>query len=214
MDTHILLRQLLRQPHTARTLLSSATRPQPHTFALLSPKHSYARHLSVPTILRPAFWKSMIPRPLRSGESLSSTSDVPSRQWNPATPYIVLALLVGSQAIQILWLKQERALMTRRAEAKMGILREVVERVQRGEEVDVEGILGTGVEGREREWAGLLKEIEDEELLFQSTAEKRKLKEAAEAEARDEAAQSAGDAHNSPEEAKLKVESLGGAKFY
>ncbi|KAK7189387.1 hypothetical protein PSPO01_04390 [Paraphaeosphaeria sporulosa] len=233
MDTHILLRQLLRQPHTARTLLSSATRPQPHTFALLSPKHSYARHLSVPTILRPAFWKSMIPRPLRSGESLSSTSDVPSRQWNPATPYIVLALLVGSQAIQILWLKQERALMTRRAEAKMGILREVVERVQRGEEVDVEGILGTGVEGREREWAGckyhrvhplhpignadvraVLKEIEDEELLFQSTAEKRKLKEAAEAEARDEAAQSAGDAHNSPEEAKLKVESLGGAKFY
>ncbi|KAL5398981.1 hypothetical protein PMIN06_010264 [Paraphaeosphaeria minitans] len=214
MDTHILLRQLLRQPHTARTLLSPATRPQSRTFALLSPQHSYARHLSMPTILRPNFWKSMIPRPLRPAESLSSTSDVPGRQWNPATPYIVLALLVGSQAIQILWLKQERALVTRRAEAKMGILREVVERVQRGEEVDVEGILGTGVEGREKEWAGLLKDIEDEELLFQSTMEKRKLKEAAEAEAQDEAAQNARDAHNSPEEAKVKVESLGGAKFY
>ncbi|KAF9735383.1 hypothetical protein PMIN01_06788 [Paraphaeosphaeria minitans] len=233
MDTHILLRQLLRQPHTARTLLSPATRPQSRTFALLSPQHSYARHLSMPTILRPNFWKSMIPRPLRPAESLSSTSDVPGRQWNPATPYIVLALLVGSQAIQILWLKQERALVTRRAEAKMGILREVVERVQRGEEVDVEGILGTGVEGREKEWAGckyhgahilhpnrdadicaVLKDIEDEELLFQSTMEKRKLKEAAEAEAQDEAAQNARDAHNSPEEAKVKVESLGGAKFY
>ncbi|KAF2440802.1 hypothetical protein P171DRAFT_109037 [Karstenula rhodostoma CBS 690.94] len=232
MDTHILLRQLLRHPHTARTLLTPATRPQSRTFALLSPQYAYARHLTVPTILQPAFWKSMIPRPLRPGETLSSTPNVPSRQWNPATPYIVLALLVGSQAIQILWLKQERALTTRRAEAKMGILREVVERVQRGEDVDVEGILGTGVEGREKEWAGckyhgghsldsngdadicaVLKELEDEELLFQSTLEKRKIKEAAKAEEQ-EAAQNAGDAQDSSEEARVKVESLGGAKFY
>lgn len=228
----MLLRQLLRHPHTARTLLSPATRPQSRTFALLAPQHSYARHLTVPTILRPAFWKSMIPRPLRPGESLSSTPNVPSRQWNPATPYIVLALLVGSQAIQILWLKQERALTTRRAEATMGILREVVGRVQRGEDVDVEGMLGTGVEGREKEWAGckyhgahrldpyretdicaVLKEIEDEELLFQSTLEKRKLKEAAAAEEQ-EVAQNDGDAQDSGEEARVKVESLGGAKFY
>lgn len=41
----------------------------------------------------------------------------------------------------------------RKAEAKIGLLREVVERVQRGEEVDVEGVLGTGEEGREGEWA-------------------------------------------------------------
>jgi hypothetical protein len=33
------------------------------------------------------------------------------------------------------------------------VLREVLERVQRGEEVDVEGVLGTGDVGREREWA-------------------------------------------------------------
>ena len=96
----------------------------------------------------------MIPRPLRPGETLPSTPDVPRREWNPATPYIVLALLVGSQAIQILWLKQERALATRRAEAKIALLREVVERVQRGEDVDIEGILGTGVEGWEKEWTG------------------------------------------------------------
>jgi hypothetical protein len=96
----------------------------------------------------------MIPRPLRSSETLSSTPDVPRRQWNPATPYIVLALLVGSQAIQILWVKQERALATRRAEARIGLLKEVVDSVQRGEDVDVEGVLGTGVEAREKEWAG------------------------------------------------------------
>jgi len=42
----------------------------------------------------------------------------------------------------------------RRAEAKMGILREVIERVQNGEDVDVEKVLGTGVEAEEKEWAG------------------------------------------------------------
>ena len=41
-----------------------------------------------------------------------------------------------------------------RAEAKIGVLKEVVERVQRGEDVDVEGILGTGIEEREKEWSG------------------------------------------------------------
>ena len=92
----------------------------------------------------------MIPKPFRERPS----TDAPRRGWNPATPYIVLALLVGSQAIQILWLKQERALERRRAEARIGLLREVVERVQRGEEVDVEGLLGVGREGEEGEWAG------------------------------------------------------------
>lgn len=41
----------------------------------------------------------------------------------------------------------------RRAEAKIGLLREVIERVQRGENVDVEGALGTGDPEAEREWA-------------------------------------------------------------
>jgi hypothetical protein len=175
----------------------------------------------------------MIPRPLRPGEALSSTPHVPRRQWNPATPYIVLALLVGSQAIQILWVKQERALATRRAEARIGLLREMVESVQRGEDVDAEGILGTGVEGREKEWAGckyrrgygrgpqrdadmcaVLKEIEEEELLFQSSLEKKRIKEAAKTEEQKEAARKAGSAHCTSQEARVKVESLGGAKFY
>ncbi|KAJ4358199.1 uncharacterized protein N0V89_002778 [Didymosphaeria variabile] len=210
MDTRVLLRQLLRHPHTSRTLLTPATRPQSRTFALLSPHHAHARHLTIPTILRPSFWKSMIPRPLRSGETLSSTSDVPRREWNPATPYIVLALLVGSQAIQILWLKQEKSLSTRRAEAKIGLLREVVERVQRGEDVDVEGILGAGVEGWEKEWAGLLQEIEDEELLFQSSLEKKRKKNA---KAKEQEV-GAGKDGRAQEQSRLKVESLGGAKFY
>lgn len=40
----------------------------------------------------------------------------------------------------------------RRADAKIGLLREVIERIQKGEKVDVEGLLGTGDERREREW--------------------------------------------------------------
>jgi hypothetical protein len=76
-----------------------------------------------------------------------------SREWNPATPYIILGLLVGSQAIQVLWLKQDRAHSLRKAEAKIGLLKEVIERVQRGENVDVEGVLGTGDPESEKEWA-------------------------------------------------------------
>lgn len=90
----------------------------------------------------------MIPKPFRE------RSEQPrSKEWNPATPYIILGLLVGSQAIQSLWLKQERAHSLRKAEAKIGILREVIERVQNGEEVDVERVLGTGNQENEREWA-------------------------------------------------------------
>jgi hypothetical protein len=89
----------------------------------------------------------MIPKPFKT------RAETPRpKEWNPATPYIILGLLVGSQAIQILWLKQERNHELRRAEAKIGILREVIERVQRGEKVDVEGVLGTGDVVEEREW--------------------------------------------------------------
>ena len=41
---------------------------------------------------------------------------------------------------------------TRRADAKVGLLREIIGRIQNGETVDVEGLLGTGDERREREW--------------------------------------------------------------
>lgn len=92
----------------------------------------------------------MVPKPFRE----RVPSSAPKREWNPAVPYIVLALLVGSQAIQILWLKQERAVETRRAEARVGVLREVVRKVQSGEDVDVEGLLGAGREETEKEWGG------------------------------------------------------------
>ena len=54
----------------------------------------------------------------------------------------------------------------------------------------------------------MLQEIEDEELLFQTSEEKKRARMA-------EAAEAAGAAgKKTAEEAKVRVESLGGAKFY
>ena len=53
-------------------------------------------------------------------------------------------------------------------------LREVVRRLQAGEEVDVEKILGTGVQEEEDAWEEALREIEKEELIWaESKQEKR-----------------------------------------
>jgi hypothetical protein len=41
---------------------------------------------------------------------------------------------------------------TRKAEAKLALLKEVIQRLKDGEQVDVERLLGTGDEAKEREW--------------------------------------------------------------
>lgn len=164
----------------------------------------------------------MIPKPLKDRASAPK-----SREWNPATPYIILSLLVGSQAIQILWLKQERAHSLRKAEAKIGVLREVIERVQNGEDVDVGKVLGTGDAESEKEWAegeldavespqGLanacvvLKDIQEEEALFQGKKKRKALREFA----AKEASQQASIEEAAKEQEQVKVESIGGVKFY
>ena len=207
MESTIFMRQLLRTPATCRATLLTMRH-----FSL-APSLPHTRFISTPTILRPSFWATMIPKPLRERAS-SSSSGPGSREWNPATPYIILSLLVGSQAIQILWLKQERAHGLRKAEAKIGLLREVIERVQKGEDVDVEKVLGTGDEASEREWAEVLREIQDEEALFQSKKKRRALREEA---AKEEVAQ--GEEQNASveegnEQRQAKVESIAGVKFY
>ncbi|CAO2657685.1 Nn.00g038110.m01.CDS01 [Neocucurbitaria sp. VM-36] len=210
MDPSVFFRQLLRTPAFCRTAFISPARPQGRTFALLAPSlpHSHPRFLSLPRIIQPSFWTSMVPKPIRG------YSEQPKpREWNPATPYIILGLLVGSQAIQILWLKQERGHSLRKAEAKIGILREIIERVQRGEDVPVEKVLGTGDVASEREWAEVLKDIEDEEILFQSKKRRKALRQAA-AEAEDKRQLDSPMKETNSEPAKLQVEDFGGAKFY
>ena len=75
-----------------------------------------------------------------------------TEEWNPATFFIIIFLLIGSQAIQMLALRHDITEFSRKADGKIRLLREVVEKIQKGEEVNVEGLLGTGIETKEREW--------------------------------------------------------------
>lgn len=130
--------------HSSRPVYSS----QLHRF------RTYATSMeNLPRVVQPSIWHSIIPKAFRSSE----TSRVPAKpqrtkEWNPATFFICIFLLIGSNAIQMLTLKNEYSTFSRKADAKIRLLRDVLNRVQRGENVDVEKALGTGDEEQEQEW--------------------------------------------------------------
>ncbi|KIX02686.1 uncharacterized protein Z518_08628 [Rhinocladiella mackenziei CBS 650.93] len=136
-----------------------------------------------PRVAQSSIWHSIIPKALRSRPS---TSDQPATKKppNPATYFIWIYLLIGSQAMRIMGVKNEYTAFIRKADRKVAQLREVVEKLQRGEEVDVEKILGTGDETQEREWEEALKELEEEDRIWQSN--KKKSREEQERLAREE----------------------------
>jgi hypothetical protein len=76
-------------------------------------------------------------------------------------------------AIQMIALRNEFNAFMRRADAKIDLLREVIERVQNGEEVDVEGLLGAGDPTKEKEWEEVLKEIEEEDARWTAIQAKK-----------------------------------------
>lgn len=106
----------------------------------------------------------MIPKPLRrSGKgSPGRIRGLLSGEWNPATFFIVISLIIGSNAIQLVSLKTRRLNYKRSTEAKLSLLREVIGKVQRGEDVDVEAMLGTGDPEREKEWEEVMKDLQQE----------------------------------------------------
>lgn len=53
----------------------------------------------------------------------------------------------------MLTLRNEFSSFNRKADAKIALLKDVLDRIQRGEQVDVEKVLGTGDEEQEQEWA-------------------------------------------------------------
>ena len=63
-----------------------------------------------------------------------------------------MAILIGSQAIRTLILRKEFDNYVRITDAKIHLLREVIEKLKRGEDVDVRGMLGTGDPKAEAEW--------------------------------------------------------------
>jgi hypothetical protein len=106
---------------------------------------------TTPTVLDTSFWRSLIPKPLRR-ENRQSSKSVKAREWNPATYFIVMFLLIGSMSIQMIALRNSFDRHMRQAEVRIARLREVVERIQKGEDVDVEKALGTGEPQKEAEW--------------------------------------------------------------
>lgn len=127
----------------------------------LSSQSAYlsTRSSAVPRLASPSIWASVIPKAFRQPDDPISVAERQkkkaarkSKDWNPATFFIIMALLIGSNAIQMIALKNQTRNFSRKAEAKIALLKEVIERVHKGEDVDVEGLLGTGDPEREREW--------------------------------------------------------------
>lgn len=115
----------------------------------------------------------MTPKALRGG---GPTDELPvvRKPWNPATYYIWMALLIGSQAIQLITLNKGFIKFTQETDAKLAQLKDVVRRIQNGEDPDVEAILGTGDATKEKEWEQVMRELESEDAMLQSMRKKRK----------------------------------------
>ncbi|KAK7514660.1 hypothetical protein IWZ03DRAFT_221997 [Phyllosticta citriasiana] len=164
-----------------RLLLSFTPRPSRLQWQTVHPCLCAARHAateSFPRVVQPSLWHNLVPKPFRYGSRpLSSRLSRWERLrliWrNPATIFIVFGLMMGSNAINLLLLRNSMADYSRKADAKIALLREVFEKVQKGEEVDVEGLLGTGSEESDRDWKEALEEIEGDERSWQSRKRRR-----------------------------------------
>jgi hypothetical protein len=145
MNKSTSLRRILLAPPSLRSSIFTLRASHP---TVVNP-----RGYATVSVTQPSFWKGMIPKPFRrDSASRSATKKPRSKEWNPATFFIFIFLLIGSMSIQMIALRNEFAAFSRRADAKIGLLKEVIERIQKGEDVDVEGLLGTGDAKREREW--------------------------------------------------------------
>ena len=81
--------------------------------------------------------------------------------------FIVLGIVMGSNAINLLALRNEMLNFTRRTEARLALLREVIGKVKAGEEVDVKRALGTGDPKAEAEWEEVVRELETTDMLWE-----------------------------------------------
>ncbi len=142
---------------------------------------------TLPRFAQPSIWQSIVPRALRT-RSENASEPIRNKIRNPASYFIWIYILIGSQAIHILQVQNEFNTFMRKAELKIGKLREVVEALQRGDVIDVEKVLGTGDETQELEWEEALREIENEDRVWQTNRQKRReAKERAKEEAAREA---------------------------
>lgn len=73
----------------------------------------------------------------------------------------------------MLTLKNEYSTFSRKADAKINLLKDVLDRAQRGDNVDVEKVLGTGDEEQEQEWRDVLRNVAEVDQLWQAKDRKR-----------------------------------------
>ncbi|KAI2630900.1 hypothetical protein GGR54DRAFT_175890 [Hypoxylon sp. NC1633] len=193
-----------------RKALNSAAPIRPTVLrALCVNPHQFPRHASsVPTIAQPSFWKNMIPKPFRRRSEPTVDWGVPkkpkSKEWNPATFYLIIFLFIGSMSIQMIALKRDFDTFMRRSEVQIGLLREVVEKLQRGEDVDVGKTLGAGDAEKELEWEEVLKEIERDDIL-KSTRKPEKTRQPSSASVKTEAERAAAAPDSTTEPQKSKT---------
>ncbi|KAJ4391743.1 hypothetical protein N0V93_005363 [Gnomoniopsis smithogilvyi] len=155
--------------HLAEKRLLQSTgilRSLPATRYSLRPALTTPRAVStVPRIAETSFWKSLVPKPWRRENRPVRDPAAPkkswlSKEWNPATFFIIVFLLIGSMSIQMISLRNRFDAHTRRSEVRIGLLREVVEKLRDGEDVDVENVLGSGDPEKEAIWEEVMNEIE------------------------------------------------------
>ncbi|KAM5482198.1 hypothetical protein MaudMau93_006821 [Microsporum audouinii] len=119
-----------------------------------------------------SMWNSVIPKFLRNGDRKASKhgTDIGIIERNPAVFYILMFILIGSQAIHLLQLRTSHENFLRSTNSKIRQLSEVIDKLKNGEEVDVKKALGTGNKASEDEWEEelVLREIEREELDWRS----------------------------------------------
>ena len=95
----------------------------------------------------------MVPKFLRkTNQPIPVLKKERPKGWNPATFYIIMFMLIGSNAIQMIALRNDFTNFSRKADSKIALLKETIERVQKGEDVDIEAALGTGDPVMEKEW--------------------------------------------------------------
>ncbi|KAM0436100.1 hypothetical protein ACHAPT_002992 [Fusarium lateritium] len=159
------LRRFAIRPNTARAVSLAFT-------ASYAPRIGTRLSSTAPaTIVDRSFWRSLVPKPLRKENRQLNKK---SKQWNPATFFIAIFLLIGSMSIQMIALRNSFDRYMRQSEARIMALRDVVEKIQRGEPVDVEKALGTGDPKKEADWEEMLKAIERDEAARKAKQEKAK----------------------------------------
>lgn len=94
----------------------------------------------------------MVPFALRKDARAARREANKGKPRNPATYFILMFLIIGSFSIHHINLRHSYSTTSRQIENRLSSLQEVLRRVQAGEDVDVEKMLGTGDPFAEQEW--------------------------------------------------------------